>query len=292
MVSKKEVGEEFTSVSMLKNILETYEELAATRMQSTRNSVLLRRDFILELNSIFQEVKASYKDEIGKLMKKKKVKDPKKLTFIQRNGKTLYIFLSSNTGLYGDIIRQTFDLFTEVIKKEVCDIAIIGRVGLEFFKETNLKIPYTYFDFPDNKMDIEALKKIVAYIIAYERIFIVYEQFENVISQHPVIVNISGDPLPQAPQGPSVKYFFEPTLEKILMFFEEEIFSSLFEQTIFESQLAKFASRMTSLEVRVDHIRGILKEIDLEKQKVRHRAMNKKQLETFSGLFLWGNSYG
>jgi ATP synthase F1 gamma subunit len=287
MVSKKEVTEELDRVSTFKSVLETYEELAATRMQNVRSSVLLRRDFILEINYIFQELKTSYKDEVNKLIKKKKIKDPKKLTFIQRNGKTLFVLLSSNTGLYGDIIRQTFNLFIELIKKEACDIAIIGRVGREFFQATNLKIPYIYFDFPDTKMDIEALKKIVSHFIAYERIFIVYEQFENVISQKPVVISISGDPMPQTPQGPSVKYFFEPSLEKILKFFEEEIFASLFEQTISESQLAKFASRMTSLEMRVDHIRGILKQVALEKEKVRHRIMNKKQLETFSGMLLW-----
>ena len=62
---------------------------------------------------------------------------------------------------------------------------------------------------------------------------------------------------------------------------------SLFEQTIFESQLAKFASRMTSLELRVENIRDILKKINLEKEKIRHRVMNKKQLETFSSMALW-----
>ena len=50
-------------------------------------------------------------------------------------------------------------------------------------------------------------------------------------------------------------------------FFEAEIFASLFEQTIFESQLAKFASRMTSLELRVENIRDILKKINLEKKR-------------------------
>lgn len=287
MVSKREIAEEFNRISMLRNILETYEELAASRMQNTRSSVLSRRDFILEINDIFQQVKASYKNEIERLMKKKKIKDPKKLTFIKRNGKTLYLMLSSNTGLYGDIIRQTFNLFVELIKKENCDAVIIGRVGLDFFQGANLKIPYTYFDFPDSKVDNEALKKIVAHIIQYERIFIVYGQFENVISQKPVVTNISGDPLPQTLQGPSIKYFFEPSLEKILMFFEGEIFASLFEQTIFESQLAKFASRMISLETRVENIKEILRQVDLERKKVRHRTINKKQLETFSGMLLW-----
>jgi len=289
MVSKNEVIEKFNSVTAFKNVIETYEEIAASRMQNARSSVLQRRDFIMELNEMFQQIKTSYREEIEKLMKKKKIKDQNKLTFIERNGKTLFVLLSSNTGLYGNIIKQSFDLFVELIKKESCDAIIIGKIGLDYFKNANLKIPYAYFDFPDGRIDNEKLKNIVKHIIEYERTFIVYGQFQNIITQKPIVTSISGDPLPRESKGPKIKYFFEPSLEKIMAFFEAEIFSSIFEQTIFESQLAKFASRMTSLEIRAEKINELLKEVDLEKQKVKHRIMNKKQMDTFSSLSLWSD---
>ena len=78
--------------------------------------------------------------------------------------------------------------------------------------------------------------------------------------------------------------------DKIMKFFEAQIFASLFEQTVFESQLAKFASRMTSLELRVENIKDVLKDVALEKEKVRHRIINKKQLETFSSMALWSQN--
>lgn len=287
MVTRKEVTEEFSRTSTFKNILETYEEIAASRMQNTRSSVLAGRIFIEELNYIFQQVKSSYRDDVLKRMHAKKIKDPKQLTFIERNGKTLFVLLSSNTGLYGDIIRRTFNLFLDLIKKEKADAAIIGRVGLEYLHSSETKIPFEYFNMPDSSIDKEDLRKIVSHVIKYERVFIVYGRFENVITQEPVVTGISGDPLPQAQTDMKVKYFFEPSLDKIMKFFEAEIFASLFEQTLFESQLAKFASRMTSLELRVENIRDILVKIGLEKEKVRHRTINKKQLETFSSMALW-----
>lgn len=289
MVSRREVVEEFNRVSTFKNILETYEEIAAGRMQNARSSVLSGRSFIEELNYIFQQVKTSYRNEVLKKMHMKKIKDPNQLTFIDRNGKTLFLLLSSNTGLYGDIVRKTFNLFIELLKKEKADAAIVGRVGLEYLKSSESKIPYSYFNMPDSSINNDDLKKIIAYIISYQKVFIVYGRFENVIKQEPIVTSISGDPLPasQTESASKVKYFFEPSLEKILQFFEAEIFASLFEQTVFESQLAKFASRMTSLELRVENITDILKVISLEKEKVRHRIMNKKQLETFSSMALW-----
>src|SRR3989338_10220163 len=174
MVTKKEVTEEFNRITTLKDVLETYEEIAASRMQNTRSSVLASRLFIEELNYIFQQVKSSYKDEVLALMKRRKIKDPKELTFIERNGKTLYVLLSSNTGLYGDIIRQTFNLFLDLIKKENADAAIIGRAGFELFENSGVKKPYVKFELSDSSVDSTSLKKIVEYIIQYEKVFIVY----------------------------------------------------------------------------------------------------------------------
>ena len=118
MVSSREANEEFGRISSFKNILETYEEIAASRMQNTRSSVLEGRNFIEELNYIFQQVKSSYKDQMAEIMKKKHIKDSKEFTFIERNSRTLFVLLSSNTGLYGDIVRKTYNLFVDLIKKK------------------------------------------------------------------------------------------------------------------------------------------------------------------------------
>lgn len=287
MITKKEIIREADFLVILSTILETYEEIAATRMARIRSSVLASRDFLLELNSIFQQVKSSYKARIDLLMQKKKIKDPSKLTFIKRNGKTLYIFVSANTGLYGDIIKKTYDVFIDNLKKEPSDIVILGKLGLEVFKADKVSLPYTYFDFPDNKIDNIILKKIVEHIIQYEKVLVFYEQFNSVISQSPIVTSISGDPLPWEKGGPPARYFFEPSLEKIMEFFEKEIFASIFQQTVFESELAKFAARMVSLDFASDNTKNRLKQVILAKNRIKHQEDNKRQLEKFASMKLW-----
>ena len=190
MVSSREANEEFGRISSFKNILETYEEIAASRMQNTRSSVLEGRNFIEELNYIFQQVKSSYKDQMAEIMKKKHIKDSKEFTFIERNSRTLFVLLSSNTGLYGDIVRKTYNLFVDLIKKERADASIVGRTGVESFQNAGIDVPFSYFDMPDSSVDNKALKKIVAHIIQYQRVFVVYGRFENVISQEPIVTSI------------------------------------------------------------------------------------------------------
>lgn len=287
MITKKELTKETEFLTILHTILETYEEIAATRMARIRSSVLGSRDFLLEINAIFQQVKTSYKAQIELLMKTKKIKDPSKLTFIKRNGKTLYVFVSANTGLYGDIIRKTYDVFIENLRKEPGDVAILGRLGLQLFSTEKIKTPPTYFEFPDNKMDNGLLQKIVEHIIQYEKVLVFYEQFINVISQSPIVTNISGDPLSWEKGGPQARYFFEPSLEKIMEFFEKEIFASIFGQTIFESELAKFAARMVSLDLASENTKTRLKQVTLATQRIKHQEDNKKQLEKFASMRLW-----
>lgn len=287
MITKKELNLEVEFLSALHTIFETYEEIAATRMGRIRSSVLGNRDFLLEINAIFQQVKFSYKTQIGMFMKNKNIKDPSKLTFIKRNGKTLYILISSNTGLYGDIIRKTYDVFIDNFKKKPGDVAIMGRLGLEIFISEKIKAPLSYFEFPDDKIDETILQKIIKYIIQYEEIFVFYEKFNSVISQSPIVTNISGDPLPWEESKFAARYFFEPSLEKIMEFFEKEIFASIFQQTILESELAKFASRMVSLDFASENSRAKLKQVLFTKNKVRHQENNKKQLEKFASMRLW-----
>lgn len=287
MITKKDLNHEVEWLTTLQSILETYEEIAATRMARIRSSVLSSRDFLLEINAIFQQVKSSYKEQIDALMKTNKIDDPSKLTFVKRNNKTLYVYISANTGLYGEIIRKTFDLFAESLKKNPGDVAILGKLGFEMFVQEKIKAPVIYFEVSDNKIDNSVLQKIVEQIIKYEKIVVFYERFNNVISQTPVATNISGDPLPWEKTGPTIKYFFEPSLEKIMEFFEKEIFSSVFQQTIFESELAKFASRMVSLDFASDNTKNRLKKVDAERNRLKHQENNKKQLEKFATMRLW-----
>lgn len=286
MIGKKQIVEEIEYSSNLKNIVQTYQEIAASRMQRIRNSVLTSRDFLFGINTIFQQVKSSYK-----------IKRRTQKTFIKTNGKTLFVFISANTGLYGGIIKRAFEVFAREVKKvwrsqislRETDIAIIGRLGLRFFKEEFPKKPLIYFELSDNKIDLIGIKKIIPYLIGYEKVIVFYEQFRSIITSDPIITSISGDDLPWEKSGTEeIKYIFEPSLEKVMEFFEQEIIGSIFEQTVYESLLAKFSSRMVAMEEATENIRNKIKQEILKKERLKHQEINKKQNERLLSMSLWG----
>lgn len=294
MATRKLIEVEIGGLSELGGIVTTYKEIAAGRIARTRTSVLHSRNFLAEINEIFQQVKASYQGEIDRLAKKSKTKDLSKLSFMKHNGKTVSVLLSSNTGLYGDIVRRTFDVFARQTKEQVTDIAIIGRLGLSLAQEAGFIPPYTYFDFPDQKVDDQKLHEIALFLIKYEKVIVFYQQFQTIVRQDTVVSDISGNALvvEEATAGnknlPVVRYLFEPSLEKVLEFFEKEIFASIFEQAIRDSQLAKFASRLVTLDSASENIKKKLSLMVFEEIRLKHREKNKKQNQTFSSMALWG----
>lgn len=283
MTTKKQNLIDIEYFQSLMTIMETYQEIAATRMQHVRTYVISSRDFLLSINTVFQQVKSSYK--INNLPRGKA--GLRQISFIKHNGKTIFILISANTGLYGDIIRRTFDLFAKAIRKETGDIAIIGRVGLKLFQEEFPKKKFMYFELSDDKIDAASLKKIIPHLIQYEKVLVFYQQFQSIISSQPIITSVSGDILPPDKTDSAIKYLFEPSLDKIMAFFEQQISGSIFEQTVYESQLAKFSSRLVTLDKATENIQKNIKLTMLQKERIKHQYINKEQNQRLASMSLW-----
>ena len=267
-------------------IVEAYQEIAALRMRRVKKSVLQNRDFLMGLNDIYAQVVSSYKT-FPKIRKKSKKDFLRKTT-----KKSVSILLSANTGLYGDIVRRTYELFLREVEKEDTDIVIIGRYGKKFYDSSSYKKPYKYYDFSDSGMDEENAKKILIYITQYENIFVYHGYFEDILSQKAVKTAVTGSDMTDLTSSgrvlTNVRYIYEPTIEDILSFFEKEILSSIFEQSVYESSLSKFSSRMISLDYAMVNIKGLQKKTDFRMRKLRHTLTNKSQQNLMSGHSLWG----
>jgi len=130
---------------------------------------------------------------------------------------------------------------------------------------------------------------IMRYLLQFERIMVFYGKFSSVLTQNPSMASISGDNLPEVDLAtkPQNLYLFEPKLGEILAVFESEILSSIFEQTLHESLLAKFASRLQYLDRSLESIHKRLKRLSYELKQLRHKNDNRKQLARLSGMGLW-----
>lgn len=288
MVEEKEVQKEIFELMTLMALTSAYAEVASLRMKRVRSFVLKNRDFLSAIDGIFQEVLATYKKQVEKLANKK---GEEGITFLAHNGKTVSVLLSANAGLYGDIVHKTFDLFSKSVKDDEREVVIIGRLGLSMFETVYPNTPYTYFDSPDKDVGAEVVQQIISHLVAYERIHVYYGKFQSVVSQEPAMYDISADPTSRGSANfqtlEKTLYFFEPNLSEILSFFESQIFASLFDQTLRESQLAKFGSRIQAMSKANENVNINLKRTRLKKLKLSHNVANRRQLNSLSRLMHW-----
>lgn len=294
MQYKKLIQSEIDFTKTFSLITQAYEEIAVMKMQKVRNSVLTTRDYLSRLSEVFFELKKA-KQRLKKqeaLSEKLKPKTEEK-SKAKNLTKTASVLLSANASLYGDLIGRIFNLFKENVSHDESDIIIVGRVGRRLYELQEDKKPYIYFELPDVDITLESLKPVFFHLVKYQKIMVYYGKFESVITQKETVSNISGD-------NPSIfeeaaetqvslgsHFLFEPSLDTILAFFEDLIASSLFRQTVHETMLARWGSRILSMERAQVNIQSQIKKLHFSQMKIQRQEQNNKQLDRLAGISLW-----
>lgn len=272
----------------LKMLTQAYQEHAIEQINFARYSVISSREFSQELEEIFFNVKTSYRTFLQALAKRDKRSD----MFLHKKDKEVIVLVTSNNKFYGDIIAKLWHAFYTRAKKtdfSKTDLVIVGKQGKNFIEQSDLPKEYRYMEIPDTKFDLETLKPLIGLILPYEKITVFYGKFNNIISQEPIEASLSGD-FPQEQQTTEQKksFLFEPSIQHILSFFETQILSLLFDQTMHEARLARFASRIKAMEIAQTNLQAQLKKLMQRERKFKTIEANRKQLQMLSGRALWG----
>ncbi len=289
MPTKRQIIEEIDTTQNLKTLAQAYQEISVMRMQKIRNYVLKTRNFLAALSVVYHDVNSSYKHQLEELAKKQK-RPQNTFSTIPKNGKEALVLLSANTKLYGDIIKRTFDLFLDTARKSKGNLVIVGKLGRELMDNAVSGKRYEYFEIPDENISFESLKPLMSKLLNYQKTTVFFGQFNNVVVQTPTSLNITGEHnLEQEVSNQEMQRFlFEPSLEQILNFFETQIFTSLLSQTAHESQLARYASRVTAMEEALQNIEDVMQKQFRQKRRIQSSLADRKQSETISGISLWG----
>lgn len=285
----REVIDELEALDTLQGIVRSYGEIASLRMRNIRDMVVKNRAFLTAIDDVFQDVLLAYRQRQLKLNLNRMSKKNEQITFLSHNGKTVKVLLSANTGLYGSVQDDTFRTFIKDLDETECEATIIGKHGLSLFSaEKGENYPYTYFDFPDYGTNQRLLAAIIKHLVQYTQVDLYYPRFESVIAQTPATLSISSETFLQPRKEAKLthEYIFEPTIEGVLAFFETEVFVSLFDQTTRESQLAKFASRITAMDSADENIGKRRHEVVIIKQVMEHLESNRRQQTLMSSVFL------
>ena len=208
--------------------------------------------------------------------------------FLRKNGKRVDVLLSANEHLYGTLILDIWGHYLNEINSQKSDAVVVGSFGKYLANNEKISGELIYFDLDDDQPEAEQIKKIVDVISNYEKVMVHHGQMISVITQEPVQSEISGGiSYGQKIQKGAKRYLFEPSPEKILEFFETEVIGALFNQTVLEHELARFAARMIAMDQATENANEEIKKINRQLSNLRKRVLNSKQLQVYAGFDLW-----
>ncbi|MEX0895400.1 MAG: F0F1 ATP synthase subunit gamma [Patescibacteria group bacterium] len=281
MQTKKLIIEvDFTKT--LQDLTQVYKEAAVMRMQKIREKVLQSRSFAEELAVLFGDVNASYKESLFQKLKKSK-----QLSFVQKR-KKLAVLIAPEGKLSGDILAKVFQKFSQEIKQFSGSILVVGKLGKQLVEEHNVRQKCTFFDFPNSQTD-PTYSQLITTIAQYDEITLYHGQFVNLMQQVPHASQIKGENIvPKTSQKPATitHYLYEPHVDAVMEYFEKQIFATVFQQRLQESQLAQLGARIKAMENASSNISDRLRDLHRYKKINRQLHENKKQLERLTGVAL------
>lgn len=299
-----QLKEEIEGTLTAKALTETFEEVAAARMQAIRASVAQTRTFLQEVDQVFGQVKQAYWAWGVKHSYKTKEGKISQASARVKNGRIAWILLSANSGLYGDLPLKVVKSFIANYRSKLAttpdlDVFVVGKVGQYLVSTEQPKIPFTGFDLADDKPEESQMNALLNMVVNHSQIFITYAHFESLLAQVPETADISGGDVGSdksaleqqlAGQVSDTKInniMYEPSVVAVAQFFESEILKALLRQKIYEMQLARFASRMVAMDQATDKTNDQLVTLQSEALRQTKQLANRKLQELFAGASIW-----
>lgn len=260
MSTVKQIQSQLEDSLSLKMVAQSYTEIAALKLEKIRAGIEKNRLFFQEITEVYHVVN---------------VEAAKRKIQIRPKKGTISILITSNHHFYGGLEKDLVKFFIANTVKFPTDRIVIGQTAQEFLRSFNFLSPYQQVVLKEDLPEAQELRSLVSKIISYAQIMVYYCRMHSVLTQGPHVVDIVQKPHEYylKDQALKINYIFEPELDLMVNFFETQVAMLLIEQTFLESELARTAARLTSM----DQSQLMADEI-IHKQK-RELAMAKRSLD-------------
>lgn len=275
MPSIKQLEQIIEESMSLKYIAQAYTEISSTKLKKIRAGIEKNRVFSQDVTRVLHIVK----DAAAKRHIKPKT---------ERQG-TMSVVITSNYRFTGNLEHQLLRFFMVNSAKNKTERMVIGKTGQEYLRSFGYFNSYDPVVFKKDLPGSQELVALNAKLAKYQQILVYHAKMKSVLVQEPTVIDITQKPADEVllDKKAYLDYIFEPEIDKIIDFFESQVTQLLFEQTFLESELARTAARLISMDsaqVNADDF--------IHKQKVllgqaRKSQVNMQLLETAASLLKW-----
>jgi ATP synthase F1 gamma subunit len=284
MQKRTSLNEDKQLIDILNNLATAYQEISVLKMKEARETIKHSRDFVEKLKIVFNSLTSSHELDLSKTKNLKKVNTAK-------------VLITANSRFNGDILRKITDAFLTDKDNADADIFVIGKIGEDLLKEASLDFKYKTVQIPDTNITSQDLKELLQQLIKYRSVYVYYAVFKTVLNQEvlitqiPSIYSLLDKKIQVQPDGSnSMLYLFEPSGEEIADYLNDSVSISVVRQTIYETELARHAARISAMSKLIDKTNQESVKIKKEMLKSNRSLNDRKQRERLTGISFWGGT--
>lgn len=262
----------YRSLTTLHSITGAYSDVSSFKIKTLKKSYDQNILFYEQVTQIYHSIRIS---AMFKRARKNKVVSDRPL-----QPKTLHVALTSNKRFYGSLNKDIMDRVNERIMKTRDNRMIIGLTGIDFVRTLNDRAPYESLVFQADQPTQGEIMGLMNAFKSYDRVFVYYPKFVNMLTQSVARIDITYSPTSSVLPRHEIKYIFEPELPKILEFFKDQIRSILFSRVILETELARTAKRLVSMDSAEKRALDMMIETNLQIESEKKAVINRELIES------------
>ena len=285
MASLKEIRAKVTSIKSTQKITRAMQMVAASKMRRAQERMEMGRPYADGMRRVIANLVQAQSDYKHPYMISRPVK---------RVG---FVVVTSDRGLAGGL---NINLFKQLIKKVksyqeqsvAIEFAVIGSKGVSFFKSYGGKVTGAVTDYGDSP-SVEQISTPVQIMLddynngELDRIYLVYNQFINAMTQKPVVEQLV--PLPEGEFGDDAvpshgwDYIYEPDTQTLIDHLLARYIESIVYQSVTENIASEQSARMVAMKAATDNAGNLIKDLQLVYNKLRQAAITREISEIVGG---------
>ncbi|MBI4099800.1 F0F1 ATP synthase subunit gamma [Candidatus Microgenomates bacterium] len=259
-------------VESLELLAEVYTDIARARLEKVRTGIERNRSFVAEIANVLHIVRVTAEAQGLSAKRKKKVSASLMIT----SNKRFY---------YGGLDSRVVDFYSaHTSYTGFVDRFVVGSVGVDILRGHKYPFPFVPIVFGRDLPDQTELGLLADKLNDYQKVFVYYPRFVTVLTQQPSFIDMTGLVSGTA-QNPGENYYiFEPEIDKILDFFEQQVMAVLLEQTFLEAELSRIGSQLVAMDTAAINAGNIIREQNVLLQQARRSQLSMQVLEMVTGM--------
>lgn len=278
MSKLQEIENEDIAISTLVELTGAFEGIASMRIAQIKNQVLQATEFFNQLWYIYSQLRVDTLFRFGRSQSSEKIID-----------KELYILLTAEGGLSGDIDQKLIKLMLQTYNETNNDIIVIGHHGA--LQLAQMGVSYEkYFKMPAKDRNIN-VAPLVRYIQQYKSTTVFYQEYVSLMVQDVKRIELSAAVQSKGKNTGSndeiiseSNYIFEPSTYDVIDHLERSMVQIAMSQLILNSKLAQYASRfraMSSSHQKADEMKF---DLHLSYNRIKRSIKDERLKEIINGI--------